>query len=520
MSSTGLVESSANIDLAAVEAELGRRDPVYWAQDQGNFRLEDTGEPIQFARHQAAVLRYCLGRRPNGRLPFRLVLWSECKKSGKTTVSGAVIKWAAETWGQYGEILCVGNDADQAQERGFRKMTIAVEQTPGYVKERQRLPGVWQLHGAKRAVCTATGTIVKAVAKDYRGEAGGNPILSVWTELWGFIHKDDLRFWSEMAPSPTRPDSIRMVETYAGWEGESELLYSLYEQTVLEGRQLTAGELGDTSAFAEAPNADSPVPCYVNEAAGMFAYWDSGAQAHRQPWQQGVQGAAYYANEAASQTPANYSRLHHNEWASAESSFIDLTWWDGCQGAPIPLVPGDDIPLILAMDAAVTGDTFAVVVVSRDPERPGGFEQQGGVMLRSANLWVPVGGKPLDFGEVEKMVRAFCANHNVVQIAYDPYQLHDMATRLQQDGVAWCRAFGQGQERLIADGQLYQMIVQRRIRHDGAWPQVREHLSNANKKVSATEDTRLRIVKKSEGRKIDAVVALSMATAECLRLAL
>jgi hypothetical protein len=184
------------------------------------------------------------------------------------------------------------------------------------------------------------------------------------------------------------------------------------------------------------------------------------------------------------------------------------------------LVPGDDTPLVMAMDAAVTGDTFAVVVVSRDPDRPGGFEQQGGIMLRSVNMWVPVGGKPLDFGQVEAMVRAFCANRNVVQIAYDPYQLHDMATRLQQDGVAWCRPFGQGQERLIADGQLYQMIVQRRIRHDGAWPEVREHLSNANKKVSATEDTRLRIVKKSEGRKIDAVVALSMATAECLRLAL
>lgn len=516
-SSTG---QGRSLDLAGLRQAKGDRDPVYWAQDLGNFRLEDTGEPIQFARHQAAVLRYCLRRLPNGRLPFRLIIWSEPKKSGKTTVSGAVIKWAAETWGQYGEILCVGNDADQAQERGFRKMTIAVEQTPGYLKERQRLPGVWQLHGVKRAECVATGTIVKAVAKDYRGEAGGNPILSVWTELWGFIHKDDLRFWSEMAPSPTRPDSIRMVETYAGWEGESELLYGLYRQTVLEGRQLTAGELGDTSAFAEAPNADSVVPCYVNEAASIFAYWDSGPQAHRQPWQQGTGGAAYYANEAASQTPANYTRLHDNEWASAESSFIDLTWWDGCQGAPIPLLPGDNTPLVMAMDAGVTSDCFAVVVVSRDPEKPGGYEQKGGVLLRSANLWVPTEGKPVDFGQVETMVRAFCASHNVVEIAYDPFQLHDMATRLQQDNVAWCRPFNQTQERLIADGQLYQMIVQRRMRHDGAWPQVREHLSNANKKVAASEDTRLRIVKKSEGRKIDAVVALSMATAECLRLTL
>jgi phage terminase large subunit-like protein len=323
-----------------------------------------------------------------------------------------------------------------------------------------------------------------------------------------------------MAPSPTRPDSIRLVETYAGWEGESELLYGLYRQTVLEGRQLTAGEMNAAGAFAEAPNADSLVPCWVNEAAGMFAYWDSGPQAHRQPWQQGPEGAAYYANEAASQTPANYTRLHLNEWASAESSFIDLLWWDACQGEPIPLLPGDDTPIVLSLDAGVTGDCFAAVAVSRDPDRPGGFEQKGGVMLRSVNVWTPTKGHPVDFGEVETMVRAFCAARNVVQIAYDPHQLHDMATRLQRDGVAWTRPFQQGMERLIADGQLYQLIIQRRIRHDGAWPVMREHLSNANKKVSPSEDTRLRIVKKSEGRKVDAVVALSMATAECLRLTL
>ena len=461
-----------------------------------------------------------MGRRDNGRLPFKLVLWSEPKKSGKTTVSGVVIKWAAETWTQYGEILCVGNDAEQAQERGFRKATIAVEQTPGFKRERGMLPGQWNLHSAKRATCLTTGTVVKAIATDYQGEAGANPILSVWTELWGFIHKADLRFWGEMSPSPTRPDSIRWVETYAGWEGESELLWGLYEQTVLMGRQLTAGELGDLTAFEEAPNADSPIPCYVNEAAGMFAYWDQGEQAHRQPWQQGADGAAYYANEASTQTPANFTRLHHNEWSSAESSFIDITWWDACVGPPIPLGPGDNVPIVLALDAAVTGDCFAVVAVSRDPDRPGGFEQEGGVLLRSAHKWQPSAGHPVNFAEVERMIRAFCAAHNVVQIAYDPYQLHDMATRLQADGVAWCRPFGQGQERMIADGQLYQMIGHRRIRHDGMWPDVREHLANANKKVAASEDTRLRIVKKSETRKIDLAVALSMATAECLRLML
>ncbi|KKL88920.1 hypothetical protein LCGC14_1919890, partial [marine sediment metagenome] len=47
---------------------------------------------------------------------------------------------------------------------------------------------------------------------------------------------------------------------------------------------------------------------------------------------------------------------------------------------------------------------------------------------------------------------------------------------------------------------------------------LREHLTNANARQSAKEDTKLRIVKKSDSRKIDLAVCLSMGAAECLRL--
>ena len=73
------------------------------------------------------------------------------------------------------------------------------------------------------------------------------------------------------------------------------------------------------------------------------------------------------------------------------------------------------------------------------------------------------------------------------------------------------------QERLIADKGLYDLIVNRRIRHDGNLD-LREHLTNANAKQAANVDTRLRIVKKSDARKIDLAVCLSMACQESLRL--
>ena len=496
----------------AAERELQRReetrDVVAWIER--HFYIGETESPIVLEPHQEAVLRYALTRNEDERLPFNTVIYSTPKKSGKTAIAGAVTRWAAETWGRYGEVLCVGNDAEQAKERAYRAMRTSIELTPGYNQSRQELPSRWHI-STRESRCLTTGTVVKAIATDYKGEAGANPILVVWTELWGFTHTADLRFWAEMAPSPTRSDSLQWIETYAGYEGESEQLWGLYESAVLNGRQLTAGELGSLQAFEEAPNPDSLVPSYVNEPAHTFAYWDSGEVGRRMPWQRGESGARYYAAEAARQTPAQMDRLHNNRWVSAESAFIPIEWWDSAVN-PLPLQPGERTPMVVAIDAAVTGDCFGLVGMTRVP---GTNPIQ--LAVRLVHKWDPPPGGAINFDGPEQVIRGLCSTYNIVQVAYDPYQLHDFAMRLQKEGVAWFRPFSQGQERLIADKGLYDLIVNRRIRHDGN-RDLREHLTNANAKQAAQEDTRLRIVKKSDSRKIDLAVCLSMACQECLRL--
>lgn len=487
-----------------------RDDPVTWMER--HFIIEDTEAPIVLMPHQKAILNYCLKRNEAGRLPFSSIIYSAPKKSGKTAIAGAVVRWAAETWGKFGEILCVGNDAEQARERAFKAMRISIELTPGYRPSSQMLGNRWHVL-TKEARCLTTGTQVKAIATDYKGEAGANPILVCWTELWGFTLTRDLRFWAEMAPSPTRPDSIQWIETYAGYEGESQLLWNLYDSVVLNGRQLTAGEMDAVGAFEEATEPESPVPCFVNERAGLFAYWDEGIQARRMPWQRGEHGDRYYAGEAARQTSKQMVRLHSNSWVSAESQFIVIEWWDAAVD-PMPLVPGERTKLVIALDAAVTGDCFGLLAISRaDKNDP------PGLAVRAVHKWTPPPGGAIDFAGPEAVLKDLCRDYNVVEVAYDDYQLHDFSTRLQKAGVAWFRKFGQQQERLTADKGLYDLIVNRRIRHDGNLD-LREHLTNANAKQAANEDTRLRIVKKSDTRKIDLAVCLSMASQECLRLML
>jgi phage terminase large subunit-like protein len=303
---------------------------------------------------------------------------------------------------------------------------------------------------------------------------------------------------------------MRFIETYAGYEGESELLYKLYETAVLNGRQLTAGEF-PPGVFAESPKPTDPIPCYVNEAAGMFAYWDEGEQARRMPWQQGEEGRKYYSSEAATQTPNQMIRLHRNQWVSAESSFVPIEWWDACLN-PLPLKPGEKTPLVIALDAAVSGDCFGMVMVSRDPLSP-----RDSIAVRMARKWDPPKGGKIDYVGPDQVVRDLCKTYNIVEICYDPYQLHDFCTRLQKQGVAWCNSFEQGEKRLKADKGLYDLIRDRKIRHDGN-PELREHIVNSNSKQSKDESTKLRIIKKSENRHIDLCVCASMAAFECLRL--
>ena len=498
--------------------EAQSQDIVLWAQN--NFYAEATVDRpvgiINLMPHQKAVLRYAFQQRDN-RFQFQTILYSTTKKGGKTAIGGLVGRWAAECWGNNGDIYFVGNDANQAKEKGFAALRTSIELHPDYHRGKQELPGKWSIRDT-RARYTPNGSRVHAVALDYKGEAGSNPVVSVWTELWGFTDKAAKRFWAEMAPAPTRPNSLRFIETYAGFVGESELLEGLYENVVEKGRQLRVQDLMDAvgknyehGCFVEAPNPDSLIPCYVNEAAGIFAYWDSGEVARRMPWQQGAHGANYYRSEAAIQTDSQYRRLHLNEWVSAESEFIPIELWDACLN-PLPLVPGEKTPIVVSLDAAVTGDCFGLAVVSRDPDNP-----VENIAVRLTKKWTPPEGGKLDYEQPGAVLRWLAENFNIVQVCYDPFQLEYFVKKYREELGLWFEDFNQGQRRLMSDKQLYDLIVHKRLRHDGD-PDLRQHIQNCNAKTQKDEDGKLRLVKKSESRKIDLAVALSMASAECLRL--
>lgn len=331
-----------------------------------------------------------------------------------------------------------------------------------------------------------------------------------WT---GNTREASTRLWDELTPVPTRKRSIRFVETYAGFEGESSLLKDQYELG-RSGRRLT---VDDVPEWAELFPGEELLPIWINPIARMFMYWDEGPIARRMPWQT----PEYYAEEAVSLRPSAFNRLHNNYWTSAVSDFIPLEWWDRQDlsrpenKAELALILANttaQTPSIIAADASVSNDCTGIARLTRHPSR------SDEVVVWNSQKWSPTAAQPIDYDlTLKPSLIEWTKKYNVVQIAYDAYQLHHLMNQLRNDAVAWCRPFSQATDRNLSDKQLFDLIRDRKIWHFGD-NDIREHLKNAAAKQSKDEDTKLRIVKKTEKEKIDLAICLSMASFEVLRL--
>jgi hypothetical protein len=206
--------------------------------------------------------------------------------------------------------------------------------------------------------------------------------------------------------------------------------------------------------------------------------------------------------------------LLHALWEdeSDVEKFVNIIWWDNCTESTQPM--GRSEPAAIALDAATgsenpgyMADCFALLMVTRHPGR------KADVMVRYCGIWEPGAGQLLDFEPIEAEIRRLCKEFSIVEVCYDPHQLHDMAMRLKNAQIANIQQFKQGIDRQLADKQLQDIIMARRIAHDGN-PLLRQHIDNANIKKYGEDG--IRLVKRSNSQKIDAAVALSMAASRCL----
>lgn len=191
-----------------------------------------------------------------------------------------------------------------------------------------------------------------------------------------------------------------------------------------------------------------------------------------------------------------------------------MTFWDACKEAK-PTVDLKRWPMVIALDAGITNDLFAMVGVTRHPDR----KRPDDTFVWITRTWrSPRPGVEVDFADVMAELRMLVEAYNIAEVTFDPYQMTMFAQALKGEGRVMVQPFSQQGARAEADKALRDRIIQRRIAHLGQ-DDLRDHIRNADQKRDA-QDSKLRIVKRTDSQKIDLAVALSMAAARCAQLPL
>ena len=147
-----------------------------------------------------------------------------------------------------------------------------------------------------------------------------------------------------------------MGTTYAGFTGgESQILEDLYDQGVNNGQCI-----------------DPDNEFYKKDR--LLVIWNTKPTT---PWQT----TEYYTQEAAMLLEVEFNRVHRNQWGSSTSSFVPMEWFDACAGI---LPPYEKLePWVISLDAAISGDCFAMIGVTRINEK---------TIVRFVKKWTPPQG--------------------------------------------------------------------------------------------------------------------------------
>lgn len=442
-----------------------------WQRDPAAFITEvmnnpETGAPFTLLDAERSFLNHAFTITDVGRLLFPEQVYSAPKKSGKTGFAAMhMLTTTLVFGGRFAEGYCVANDFEQAQGRVFQAIRRIVECSP-FLRREANIT-------ANRIEFPATSAVITAIASDYAGAAGANPTISCFDELWGYTSERSRRLWDEMVPSPARRISMRLVTTYAGFEGESELLEELHKRGLLQPHLGPALHAGD----------------------GLLFFWTHDPVA---PWQTNE----WLAQMRATMRPSAYLRQIENRFVTTESPFVEMAWFDACVAPAATMLAADPhLPVYVGIDASTKHDSTAIVACTWD-------RTSNKARLVWHRIFQPSPDNPLDFeATVERTVLDLRTRFIIRKAIFDPWQMQSTGQRLRVQGVN-IEEFPQSSPRLTEASQnLYELIKSGNI---VLYPDADIRLA-VSRAVAKETSRGWRIGKEKQTHKIDVVVALGMA---------
>ena len=441
-----------------------RADPTAFIRDV--LRDPETGRPFELFDAQRQFLGPAFTRKDDGRLLYPEQVFGAIKKTGKSmTAAMHMLTMTLVHGGRFAEGYAVANDLEQAQGRVFQAVRRIVKSSPDLKRE--------AVVTQNRISFPETGATITALASDYAGAAGANPVVSSFDELWGYKSESSRQLWDEMVPPPTRKVACRLTTTYAGFSGESQLLEELY------GRGMAQPLIGNS----------------LHAGDGILMAW------HREPvapWQ----GPDWLAQMRQQLRPTAYLRMIQNEFVTNDDTFVNMSWWDGCVDPNLePLYADRRLRVYAAIDASTKHNSSAIVVTHWDDKA-----QQ--VRLMCHRVFQPSPEEPLNFeATIEKTVLELHKRFFLRRVLYDPYQMQASAQRLRRAGIT-LEEFPQTPNNLTSVSQnLFELIQGQALRVYPA-PDIRLAILRT---LAIRTPRGWRIGKDKQPHKIDVVVALAMA---------
>ncbi|MBA7566568.1 hypothetical protein ES695_19715 [Candidatus Atribacteria bacterium 1244-E10-H5-B2] len=434
-----------------------KTDIIKFAEEQ--FYIPETNSPIVLEDWQKEEILKPLFY---GDRNYTMALLGETKKSGKSTLAALISMWYLFFGEKDSEIYLAARDKDQASWIVFRKLTKAIEMNK-YALIRCKITRDAIEVPSSRSILRCLPTDVSC--------AGLNPSLVVFDELWSYEYESMQRFFEEMTTVPTRENPLALIVTYAGYDDET-LLYQLYKK----GMELKK----------------DPDPSF-------FFYWEgeNGIPINRMPWQ----SEKYLKQQEGRLRKNTYLRLHENRWVEDITQFIDMDKFDQCVNKDLtPILPNKNIKIWVGIDASVSGDSTAVVAVTRKEDK---------IILANYKKWQPSKKNPIDLEEtVEKYIIDLDRDFDLQLAYYDPYQLHRSSMTLKKKGIRMEELPQTVGNTIDFSQNLYDLIQFGNIVFYPS-QELRRHIKSCKAKEM---ERGYRIVKGSQSSKIDLAIAMAMAS--------
>lgn len=463
------------------------------------------GQAFALERWQRKIIAEVFGTRDRrtGLRRYRRAYLELPRGSGKTTLAAGVALFLLLADNEPGaEIFGAAADREQAR--------LAFDIAKAMVEDSPHLSKLVKIY-RHSLVVESTRSVYRVLSAEAYSKHGLNPHGIIFDELHA---QPDRELYDVLNTAMgKRAQPLMVMITTAGYDRNS-ICWQQHEYA----RQVAEGIIDDPTYY----------PAIF--AAPLEADWTSPAtwEIANPNWGVSVQPEFLRQEcEVAKSTPAyqnTFRRLYLNQWVQQESRWIDMTAWDGCDGA-LPDLSGRRC--YAGLDLASTTD-IAALVLAFLPEReseplyllPFFWIPEDNAIERERRdrapylTWARQGhiemtpGNVIDYAYIRRRLNELAETYQIAEVAYDPWNATQLSIQLQEDGIAMVE-MRQGFASLSGPSkELLRLVLSGGVAHGGN-PVLRWMADNVTAKTDPAGN-----VKPDKGRstnKIDGIVAAVMA---------